>query len=137
MIWAIYRLHYGLDFLKQSVSSIINNVDKIFIFYSMNPWVKQDFVKYRNQEIKFPKNPEDIQNFLLNNFKNEKIIIKNYECDTPLNQFGKLYDISCKISSSKPKYVLFMEPDMLFGENQLKNFKNRTRFKILDQCYYS
>ena len=135
MIWAIYRLHYGLDFLKQSVSSIINNVDKIFI-YSMNPWVKQDFVKHRNQEIKFPKNPEDIQNFLLNNFKNEKIIIKNYECDTPLNQFGKLYDISCKISSSKPKYVLFMEPDMLFGENQLKILK-RTRFKVLDQCYYS
>ena len=28
--WAIYRIHYGLDFLSQSIESIRDDVDKIF-----------------------------------------------------------------------------------------------------------
>ena len=33
---AIYRIHYGIDFLLESINSIINDVDKIVIFYSKN-----------------------------------------------------------------------------------------------------
>ena len=37
---AIYRIHYGIDFLLESINSIINDVDKIVIFYSEKPWVE-------------------------------------------------------------------------------------------------
>lgn len=130
MIWAIYRLHYGVDFIKQSINSIKDDVDKIFIFYSLKPWVKKDQIKYQNKLIQFPENPENIELFLKENFSTEKIFIKNYECKTPLNQFGKLFDLSCKIENKKPKYVLFMEPDMIFGKKQLNKLKLELKLKF-------
>ena len=65
MIWAIYRIHYGTDFIIESVNSIIDNVDKIYIFYSEEPWVKTDKINYKNQLIEFPENPENLKKFLL------------------------------------------------------------------------
>ena len=52
---AIYRIHYGIDFLLESINSIINDVDKIVIFYSEKPWVEVDKIKYKNKYINFPK----------------------------------------------------------------------------------
>ena len=135
MIWAIYRIHYGIDFLEPSVNSIMSEVDKIFIFYSKNPWVKAKYVNYKNQNLDFPKNPEDVENFLNNKFgNNKKIIIKNYECNTPSNQFGDLFKIACSILTSKPKYTLFMEPDMVFGNKQLRLLKIELDLKFWIKC---
>ena len=75
MIWAIYRIHYGIDFLKQSINSITKDVDKIFIFYSLNPWIKTDEINYRGSTIKFPQNPENLEFFLKKNLDNKKIHI--------------------------------------------------------------
>ena len=75
MILAIYRIHYGTDFIIESVNSIIDYVDKIYIFYSEEPWVKTDKINYKSNLIEFPKNPENIKSFLLENFQNHKIII--------------------------------------------------------------
>jgi len=124
MTWAIYRIHYGLDFLEPSIKSIINDVDKIFIFYSQDPWIKAKYINYKNQHLDFPKNPEDVENFLINKFKNnKKIIFKKHECNTPMNQFGDLFNLACTTSKTKPEYVLFMEPDMIFGHKQLRFLK--------------
>ena len=124
MIWAIYRIHYGLDFLEPSIKSIINEVDKIFIFYSKDPWIKTRHINYKKKTIDFPQNPENVESFLISKYnKNEKVIIKNYECKTPDNQFGDLFNLACSITNTKPKYVLFMEPDMVFGDKQLKFLK--------------
>lgn len=123
MNFAIYRIHYGTDYLLESIKSIIDSVDKIFIFYSNNPWVIRDTINYKNTLLKFPKNPENIKEFLDKNINDKKIIIQNFECDTPKNQFGKLYHTACKIYKIIPEYVLFMEPDMIFGENQFKLLK--------------
>ena len=121
MKWAIYRIHYGIDYIDESINSIIDQVDKVFIFYSLKPWIQQKTFEYKGKKIQFPENPEKVLNYLQSKYKkNKKIIIKNYECDTPLNQFGKLYDFACKIELTKPNYTLFMEPDMIFASNQLR-----------------
>ena len=130
MIWAIYRIHYGTDFVIESVNSIINHVDKIYIFYSEDPWIKTDKINYKNNLIEFPKNPENVKSFLLKNFQNNKIIIKKYECNTPLNQYGNLYEIAENENENKAKFVLFMEPDMIFGKNQLKILKLELTLKF-------
>ena len=75
MNFAIYRIHYGTDYLLESIKSIIDNVDKIFIFYSNNPWVIRDTINYKNTILKFPKNPENIKEFLDKNSNDKKIII--------------------------------------------------------------
>ena len=41
MRYAIYRIHYGLDFLGKSIESVIDEVDKVFVFWSKRPWFKQ------------------------------------------------------------------------------------------------
>lgn len=124
MTWAIYRIHYGTDFIKNSIKSIINDVDKIFIFYSVKPWIKTKTIFYKKRSIKFPKNPENVKKFLKENFSNnKKIIINNFECTSPKNQFGLLYNKAVEITKQKPKLLLFMEPDMIFGKNQIKLLK--------------
>ena len=45
MKWAIYRIHYGIDYLKNSINSIEKDFDKIFIFYSEKPWIIKDKIK--------------------------------------------------------------------------------------------
>lgn len=130
MIWAIYRIHYGTDFIKESIRSIINDVDKIFIYYSEKPWVHSDYINYKNKKIPFPKNPEDVRNFLKKNFINDKIVIDKYECSTPKNQFGELFKVSCNKLNNRPKQVLFLEPDMIIGKNQLKILKFEFKIKF-------
>ena len=119
---AIYRIHYGLDFIGKSIKSIIDDIDLIFIFYSNNPWIVQKKMIYKNQEIDFPNNPENVEKYLFDNFgNNSKIKIINFECHTPLNQFGIMYEIALENIKKKPKKVLFIEPDMVFPKNGLKN----------------
>ena len=38
---ALYRIHYGLDFLGKSIDSLYLHVDKIFVFWSKQPWYKE------------------------------------------------------------------------------------------------
>ena len=86
MIIAIYRMHYGVDFIENSIKSIIDDVDKVFIFFSKKPWVTQNKLTYRNKIIDFPSNPENVEIHLSKIFSgNKKIKILNYECNTPLN----------------------------------------------------
>lgn len=127
---AIYRIHYGTDFLLESINSIINDVDKIFIFYSENPWIVADNVDYKNQLIDFPSNPENVKEFLDKNIFDKKIIFANFECNSPKNQFGKLYKIVSEKLNIKPKYVLFIEPDMIFGKGQFNLLKLELNLKF-------
>lgn len=127
---AIYRIHYGIDFLLESVNSIINDVDKIVIFYSEKPWVVVDKIKYKNKYINFPKNPENVKEFINNKLVHKKIFFFNYECNSPKGQFGKLFDIVINKFKINPKYVLFIEPDMIFGKNQLNILKFELNLKF-------
>lgn len=123
MIIAIYRIHYGLDYLKHSINSIIDYVDRVYIYYSLKPWISSEFIQYKNQKIQFPKNPEQVEKFLNDNYKNNhKVFFENYECSTPKNQFGNLYKLTSQKCNLNIKYVLFLEPDMIFFKNGLKLF---------------
>ena len=130
---AIYRIHYGIDFLLESVNSIINDVDKIVIFIE-KPWVVVDKIKYKNKFITSPKILKMLKNLSTNLYT--KIFFFNYECNSPKGQFGKLFDIVINKFKINPKYVLFIEPDMIFGKNQLNILKFELNFKILDKSYF-
>ena len=104
MRYALYRIHYGLDFLGQSIESIENDVDKIFVFWSKQPWYK----KCEN----LPPINENVKEFCE---KYSKVTVFEREYDLPLNQFKQMYDEICSYYP-RPDQVLMMEPDMVWGD---------------------
>ena len=104
MRYALYRIHYGLDFLGKSIESIENDVDKIFVFWSKQPWYK----KCEN----LPPINENVKEFCE---KYSKVTVFEREYDLPLNQFKKMYDEICSYYP-RPDQVLMMEPDMVWGD---------------------
>jgi len=118
MIYALYRIHYGLDFLGKSIESVIDEVDKVFVFWSKQPWYK----KCKN----LPPLNENVLEFCK---KYDKVIVIEREFDLPENQFKKMYD---RVASeySHPDKVLMMEPDMVWEKSQLKKALELTDHEI-------
>ena len=113
--WAIYRIHYGLDFLKRSIDSVRHEVDRVFVYYSLTPWVEHPTVNYLGETIPMPDLHEDVQTFLYQNYRHKyKIRYARFETESPANQFAQLYRQSVDRVGYEPTYALFMEPDMVF-----------------------
>ena len=104
MRYALYRIHYGLDFLGQSIESIENQVDKIFVFWSKKPWYKG--------AMKLPPLDENVKEFCE---KYSKVTVFEKEYDLPLNQYKLMYDEVVQYYP-QPKQTLMMEPDMVWGD---------------------
>jgi len=117
MIYVIYRILYGTDFLERSMRSVYNVADRIFVGYSTEPWSKpKNFPKITDIE----KSPVKV---IRENFdkKDEKIKVFSHHVDTPKGQFNYLYDYAVDISG-KPDMVIFMEPDMVWAPGVFKSF---------------
>ena len=104
MRYALYRIHYGLDFLGKSIESIENHVDKIFVFWSKKPWYKG--------AMKLPPLDENVKEFCE---KYSKVTVFEKEYDLPLNQYKLMYDEVMQ-HYPQPKQTLMMEPDMVWGD---------------------
>ena len=115
---AIYRIHYGLDFLEQSVKSIINDVDQVYIFHSSNPWSKKRSLTYLGQSIPLPTLNEHVESFINQKFDN-KITYVAKEYDSPDNQYANMYRY-VKQHFGRPIQTLMMEPDMVFAPGDAK-----------------
>ena len=118
MIYAIYRIHYGLDFLGKSIESVIDEVDKVFVFWSKQPWYK----KCEN----LPPLNENVLEFCK---KYDKVTVIEKEFDLPENQFKKMYDHVVS-EYSNPDKVIMMEPDMVWDRSELKKALELTDHEI-------
>ena len=119
MRYALYRIHYGLDFLGQSIESIENDVDKIFVFWSKKPWYKGAMT--------LPHLNENVSEFCK---KYSKVTVFEREYDLPLNQYKLMYDEICQFYP-RPKQTLMMEPDMVWGDE----IKDIWELKDLEVCF--
>ncbi len=118
---AIYRIHYGLDFLRQSIDSIIDEVDLVVVIYSLDPWVKKETVKYLGKTITMPALHEDVKSFMDKYYSsNHKVDYFRKEVNTPLNQYKKYLEYCVDRISIIPEKILFIEPDMVFKKGDLK-----------------
>jgi hypothetical protein len=118
---AIYRIHYGIDFLKASIDSIIDSVDLVYVFYSLDPWAKKDTVFYLGEEIPMPKLNEDVEGFLNTHYgDNPKVKYLRAETTTPHGQYSSYLSVVSKKIKEKIDTVLFMEPDFVFFKPDLK-----------------
>ena len=126
MRYAIYRIHYGLDFLAQSIDSVYEYVDHVFVFWSKLPW-------YKNCTNLPPLN-ENVAQHCENVFGTKKVSVYIREFDLPDNQYKIMYDQVCK-DHGTPDQVLMMEPDMIWGDDIKKIWSikdNEISFKQIE-----
>ena len=109
MIYAIYRIHYGLDFLEKSINSIHDQVDQIFVFWSKQPW-------YKGCKDLPPMN-ENVSEFCKR--WSNKVQVIEQEFDRPDGQYTQMYS-HVITGHNVPKKTLMMEPDMVWDKEQLK-----------------
>ena len=127
MRYAIYRIHYGLDFLARSIDSVYEHVDRVFVFWSKLPW-------YKNCTNLPPFN-EDVAQHCENVFGTDKVFVYVKEFDFPNNQFKLMSDVVVT-DHGKPDQTLCMEPDMVWGDDIKKIWDIKDRETSFNQIEF-
>jgi hypothetical protein len=56
----VYRILYGEDFIEDSIISLINYVDKVFVFWDDVPWGDVKQATYKGKTVQIPKKIDDV-----------------------------------------------------------------------------
>lgn len=119
MRWAIYRIHYGLDYLEQSINSVIDWADHVIVCYSEIPYAGVASARYMGKDYTL-RNPENVRKFLDEKYAhNDKVSYWQEEFADPRNQFRLLYEKVVRIRKLTPTLCLFIEPDMVFEKSNV------------------
>ena len=124
MIYAFYRILYGEDFIIESIKSIENYVDKIFIFWSDEPWGNVEKVHYKGEIVQIPQKIDNVI-AVIKQLNSPKVELIYNDLKTPRNQFTILVNGIILPNYKKPDVIIFMEPDHVFVDENIK--------KCLDQ----
>lgn len=118
-VYAIYRCLYGGDFMQESIKSINDHVDKIFVFWDDTPQGDVTECFYKGEPIKLPKKFDDVLEKIreLNNPKVELIYDHHDSSENQLTHF--VNDIILP-NHKKPSVILFLEPDYVFCSDQIE-----------------
>jgi len=119
IIYAIYRCYYGEDFIQESIRSINDYVDKIFVFVDNSPLGSTSECTYKGEIIKFPGTFDNVLKKIkeMNNSKIELIFNHRYVADNQVTHF--VNDIILP-KHQKPSIILSLEVDHVFHSKQIK-----------------
>jgi len=115
---AVYRCLYGADFIQESIRSIIDHVDWIFVFYDEIPWGNVTEVTYQGARIFFPKRFDDILD-KIRDINNDKITVIYDHVENNVNQFTHLVNDIIVKNYDKPDDIMIIEVDHVFRKDQL------------------
>jgi hypothetical protein len=127
-IYALYRMYYGEDFIKPSIMSLLDHVDKIFIIVGERPFgnvthfLDGTKIPYRMdsaEKIVYEISQDQVK---FNGIDRIQIIQDNKFCGAPDNQFTQLYNIYIGPFHEDPDGVLLMETDMVWTPSNLQGF---------------
>lgn len=120
MTYAIYRILYGSDFIQESINSITDYVDKIFIFYDVQPWCEIKGYTYKGEYRKYPKQFDDVLS-KIRQLRNNKIILEYDHVHNCMNQATHLFNNKILLRHKKPNTFIFLEADCVFRKDQIEN----------------
>jgi len=106
---AVYRVLYGEDFIEESIRSVLDSVDKVYVFWTDKVWGGCTEVVYNGETIQFPKKFDASIEIVKSINSNKISLIENYQ-PTPLNQYTHLVNDYVKAES-----VLLVEPDQVMN----------------------
>jgi len=114
IIYAIYRMYYGEDFIEASIKSIYNHVEKIFVF-APNAAYGNVFIGRVDKSLEIVQDIYDPDKKI--------IVIKNEEYTfIPKNQFTDLYNTYIYKTYPEPGAVMTIEHDMIWEKKYLSAF---------------
>ena len=121
---ALYRAYYGEDFIRESITSIINHVDAVLIGIADKPWSGIKEIEINGQKIRIPRPIDNLRSIVENMQKDYpgKIHIFDYWQDRPDNQFSNMYNY--KASLFNPSMLVIMEPDMVWEKGHAEKVFN-------------
>ncbi|MFA6056257.1 MAG: tetratricopeptide repeat protein [Thermodesulfovibrionales bacterium] len=119
IIYAIYRCYYGEDFIQESIRSITDYVDKIFVFVDKAPWGNDSECIYKGESIKFPKTFDNVVE-KIREMNNSKIELVFEHQDVTDNQVTHLVNNTILPNHEKPSIILSLEVDHVFHSEQIK-----------------
>lgn len=135
--YAVYRILYGQDFIKESIKSLAHNADKIFVCIADRPFGNTSGVTYKGQWIEWPKKFDNVREKLqelveedskLPQFGNnatlrlkDRLVILDDYCESPKNQLTHIVNDLILPHYPAPDYVMMMEPDHIFSEYGARN----------------
>lgn len=120
MIYAVYRILYGEDFIVESLNSILNQVDKIFIFWTDKFFGDVSEVSHNGELIQFPHKIDNVIQ-TIEGLNNKKIQLIYDHRPNNKNHFTERINKYILPHYPKPNYILFMEPDFIYDSYNLNN----------------
>lgn len=118
-IYAVYRCLFGEDFVQESIKSMRDYVDKIFIFWDDRPRGNITECIYKGETIKFSRKFDNVIEKIkeLNDPKIELIYDHQDSDENYLTHF--VNDIILP-NYQKPSTILFLEADHIFHSDQIE-----------------
>jgi hypothetical protein len=104
---ALYRIHYGFEFIYKSIESVYDWADRIVIVVSKEPWFKEPTIEFQDKIVEL-KHPEDMAYHVRALSQIPKVEVYQHEFDGPNNQWGFM------LNNFPDDYVLTVECDMVF-----------------------
>lgn len=119
MRYAVYRCLYGEDFIQESINSITDYVDKIFVFWDEKPWGDIKQCTYKGEVVKFPEKFDNIVE-KIKELKNPKIhLIYDHQTNN-INQFTHFLNDIILPNHEKPDTLIMLEVDYVYRKDQIE-----------------
>ena len=117
-VYAVYRCLYGEDFLQESIRSISDHVDKIFIFRDDAPPGNITECIYKGETVKFPEKFDGVDD-KIRQFDNPKIQLIHDHMETEENHLTHFVNDIILPQHEKPSVILYLEVDHVFRKDQI------------------
>jgi len=120
-VYAIYRAFYGADFLEQSIRSIIDHVDKVFVFWTNKAFADVTECVFKGSTVKFPRKIDNVVEVAeaVREVYPDKVEVIFDHWGLPDNQYTHLFNDRVLPYHPRPDMVMFCEPDQVWNEAQL------------------
>ena len=134
-IYAVYRCLYGEDFVQESIRSISDYVDKIFVFWTDKAWGYTTKCIYKGKEIIFPLKFDNVVD-KIKSLDNEKVILykQTHEMNPksiPQGLYTTIINEHILPYWDKPDMFIIPEVDHVFCKDQIEHALNIMTFHEL------
>jgi hypothetical protein len=119
LVYAVYRVLYGEDYIQESITSIAPYVDRIFVFWTDRPWGNIQNCVYQNRLVYFPKKFDQVVQ-KITALAHPKIHLLYDHVEQNLGQFTHLVNERILPDYPRPQTILFLEHDMVFRSDQIE-----------------
>ena len=118
-IYVMYRALYGEQFVKESINSILDYADKVFVMHTNKPFGGLGCVEYKDELIRIPIKIDNLVE-RVKEIDCSKIILKSKYYKTNNNQFTIMYNSHILPYYGGCDVLIMMEVDHVFRKDQIE-----------------